>query len=143
MTDRFQLFTRGWLIAVPAALVIIASGCAPAGPTPGPLAGAMSVPYGVYVASGYSGGFVTYNGAMRMQSDGTYSMKPGGGAGVPDPDTGQSGTYQVIDAANIKFVTGPYGGSPGKLTPNYQGSGRKFIDVTYQGTTTSYGYSHP
>lgn len=36
-----------------------------------------------------------------------------------------------------------HAGSTATVDPNYKGSGRKFIDVLFNGTTTSYEYSHP
>jgi len=108
-------------------------------PTP---ARALSVPFGVYVSASYTGGVVTYIGALRMRSDGTYSQKPSSGHDIPDPDTGQSGTYQIVSSTSIQYLTGPYAGSSAGLYPNYKGSGYTYIDVLFNGTTTSYQYTH-
>jgi len=100
----------------------------------------LSVPFGLYVAGGFNGTSTLYIGAMRMRSDGTYTQRASSGLDIPDPDTGQSGTYQVVSSSSIRFLTGPYAGSSANLVPDYKGTGRKYIDVSFQGVVTSYGF---
>ncbi|MGI8607859.1 MAG: hypothetical protein ACR2MY_01320 [Candidatus Dormibacteria bacterium] len=109
-----------------------------AAPVPASSGTAMSVPFGYYLA-----GYVPTQSALRMRSDGTYTLGPNAASGAPNSDPNQSGSYRVIDAASIQFISGPYAGNPGALTTNYKGTGRKYIDVTYRGTTTSYEYIRP
>lgn len=83
---------------------------------------------------------------MRMRSGGQYSMKANPlGTGVIDPDQGgQTGRYEILDSANIKFDTGAYAGLHANLVPNYNGTSRMFIDVRLaDGTKQSYSFVNP
>lgn len=112
-----------------------------ASPEPDPTP-ALSVPFGVYAAGGYNGTTTEYTAAMAMRSDGTYSMTPATGAEIPDPSTGQAGTYQVLNGSALEFLTGPYAGVRAALIPDYQATGRDFIDLTVDGVFISYHFEH-
>lgn len=105
----------------------------PSSPTPtpqlSPQTGSIVVPYGEYENSEITQG-------LQLSSDGTYAIGP-----TQDPESGQTGTYHVIDSTRIGFDSGPYIGQIGYLTLNYHGiAGRDFIDVTYNGTRTTWQF---
>jgi hypothetical protein len=111
-------------------------------PEPTPEAAALSVPLGIYAAGGYNGTTTDYTAAMEMRGDGTYSMQPGSGAAIPDPSIGQAGTYRVLNGSALEFLTGPYAGTKATLIPDYQATGRDYIDLTVDGVFTSYHFDH-
>lgn len=111
-------------------------------PEPAPAAPGLSVPFGVYVAGGYSDAGIQYAAAMEMRPDGTYSMQPGTGPEMPDPAQGRTGTYRVVNGSALEFLTGPYAGAEAIVIPDYQATGRDFIDVTSAGAFTSFHFDH-
>lgn len=103
---------------------------------------ALSVPLGLYVAGGYNGTDTVYTAALQMRGDGMYSMVPASGAEIPDPTAGRAGTYEVLNGSALEFRTGPYAGLRATLVPDYEATGRDFIDLTVDGVFTSFHFEH-
>lgn len=103
----------------------------------------LSVPYGLYAFSSYDGSRNVSIASLRMKRDGSYSMMANGsGSGIVDPDHGgMTGEYEIVDAATVRFTSGPFADLTGRLTVNYRGQGRDFIDITQDdGTKQSYQF---